>query len=104
MKILTSGLLFCGVVISSTLCSAAPKKKTFSYAPAQVFEAALSAAREHHVVSFVDEKHLMFTFETGKSLSSYGNKCDVAVEAVNSGKSAEMVMNTQTKSEKQLIS
>jgi hypothetical protein len=49
---------------------AKPKKKVYDNAATDLFTAALRTARERHVVTYVDEKMLMFTFETGRALSS----------------------------------
>jgi hypothetical protein len=75
----------------------------FDYSPQRVYEAALYSALEHLTVLFIDEKHFMFTFETAKSASSLGFKCDVVIESRNEGKSAEMVMNLQHKDSRQLV-
>jgi hypothetical protein len=97
MKALVSSAILC-LVLSSTCAMASAKRKTFTHTPEQVFEAALQSATEHHVVSFVYEKHLMFTFETGHSMSSWaGFKCNVVIEPKDGGKSAEMVINPQMK-------
>jgi hypothetical protein len=95
-RLLVSVMLF--VVLGSTYTVASAKKKTFAYPPAEVFEAALQSATEHHVVSYVDQNHWMFTFESGHSMSSWaGFKCNVVIESKDDGKSAEMVLNPQMK-------
>jgi PEGA domain-containing protein len=94
--VVVSTILF--LVVFSMQAVASAKKKSFAYPPEQVFEAALKSATEHHVVSLVDDKHLMFTFETGHSMSSWaGFKCNVTIESREDGKSAEMVLNPQAK-------
>jgi hypothetical protein len=49
---------------------AKPKKKTYNNSSEQLFTAALRTARERHVVTYINEKMLMFTFETGRSFAS----------------------------------
>jgi hypothetical protein len=76
--------------------SAKPKKKTFDNASGIVFQAALRTARERHVVTFVDEKNLMLTFETGTSALSYGFVANASVEAETDDKST-LIINVQHK-------
>ena len=59
-------------ILFSIPAYAKPKKKTYNNSPEQVFTAALRTARERHVVTYVDEKQLMFAFETGRSMMSQG--------------------------------
>jgi hypothetical protein len=97
MRTLVISAVAC-VVLTSTCAMASAKKKAFAYSPEQVFEAALQSATEHHVVSYVDQAHRMFTFETGHSMSSWaGFKCNVVIEPKDDGKAAEMVLNPQMK-------
>jgi len=78
------------------LAQAEPKKKTYNNSADQVFQAALRTARERHVVTFVDEKNLMFTFETGRSMTSEGFVCNASVEPQGEDK-ATLIVNVQTK-------
>jgi hypothetical protein len=75
---------------------AEPKKKTYNNSPDEVFKAALRTARERHVVTYVDEKTLMFTFETGRSFTSGGFVANASVEPEGEDK-ATLVINVQTK-------
>jgi hypothetical protein len=75
---------------------AKPKKKTYNNSADQVFKAALRTARERHVVTYVDEKTLMFTFETGRSVMSYGFVANASVEAEGEEK-ATLIINVQNK-------
>jgi hypothetical protein len=59
---------------------AKPKKKVFNNPAPEVFAAALKTARERHVVTYVDEKNLMLTFESGVSFWAEGFKASAAVE------------------------
>ena len=76
---------------------AKPKRKEFNNSPKEVFDAALRTAREKHVVTYVDEPHLMFTFETGVSMLAQGFNANASVEPANDGKSA-LIINVQHKS------
>lgn len=75
---------------------AKPKRKDFNNSPKQVFDAALRTARERQVVTYVDEPHLMFTFETGVSMMSYGFVANASVEPASGGKST-LIINVQHK-------
>lgn len=75
---------------------AKPKRKEYDNSAAQVFDAAIRTARERHVVTYVDEKRLMFTFETGRSPLSSGFVANASVEAETEGKCA-LVINVQHK-------
>lgn len=75
---------------------AKPKRKEFNNTPKEVFDAALRTAREKHVVTYVDEPHLMFTFETGVSALSYGFVANASVEPASEAKSA-LLINVQHK-------
>jgi len=91
--------LFAVAAFGLLLCLAAqaePKKKTYNNSADDVFKAALRTARERHVVTFVDEKTLMFTFETGRSLTSQGFVANASVEAQGDNK-ATLIINVQTK-------
>jgi len=84
-----------GLIIPSCLFGK-PKRKSYNNSAEQVFDAALRTARERHVVTYVDEKHLMFTFETGKSALSYGFVANASVEPESESKSA-LLVNVQHK-------
>jgi archaellum component FlaG (FlaF/FlaG flagellin family) len=75
---------------------AKPKKKTYDNAATDLFTAALRTARERHVVTYVDEKMLMFTFETGHSFFTKGFISNASIEP-QSDQSATLVINVQTK-------
>lgn len=95
MKKLTLMALLVGLVFSIP-AYAKPKKKTYNNSPEQVFTAALRTARERHVVTYVDEKQLMFAFSTGQSMMSHGFVANAAVEPERDGK-ATLVINVQNK-------
>lgn len=78
--------------------NAKPKVKVFKNGPQVVFQAALRTARERHVVTYVDEKNLMFTFETGTSMLSYGFIANASVEQQPDGTS-KLVINVQHKND-----
>ena len=94
MKKVTLALLI-GLLLS-TAAYAKPKKKTYNNSPEQVFTAALRTARERHVVTYVDEKQLMFAFETGRSMMSQGFVANASVEPERDG-NATLVVNVQNK-------
>jgi hypothetical protein len=75
---------------------AKPKKKTYNNSSEQLFTAALRTARERHVVTYVNEKMLMFTFETGRSVTSEGFVANASVEPESEGK-ATLIINVQNK-------
>jgi hypothetical protein len=75
---------------------AKPKKKTYNNSSEQLFTAALRTARERHVVTYVNEKELMFTFETGRSFTSEGFVANASIEPEGEGK-ATLVINVQNK-------
>jgi len=75
---------------------AKPKKKIYDNAATDLFTAALRTARERHVVTYVDEKMLMFTFETGRSFFSKGFIANASIEPQNEN-SATLVINVQSK-------
>jgi len=95
-------VLFVWVFMPSVAC-AKPKKKTYNNSPQQVFDAALRTARERHVVTFVDEKNLMLTFETGVSAFSYGFVANASVEPEGDSK-ATLVINVQHKNNGKSVS
>src|ERR1051325_11327342 len=75
---------------------AKPKKKTFNNASADLFTAALRTARERHVVTYVNEKMLMFTFQTGHSVFSKGLVANASIEPQDDHR-ATLVINVQTR-------
>lgn len=75
---------------------AKPKKKTYNNSTDELFTAALRTARERHVVTYVNEKMLMFTFETGKSFTSEGFVANASVEPEGENK-ATLIVNVQNK-------
>jgi hypothetical protein len=86
-------LLIC---LSPIAAYAKPKEKTYNNTPQEVFQAALRTARERHVITYVDEKNLMFTFETGTSALSYGFISNASVEQQPDNKS-RLLINVQHK-------
>jgi len=75
---------------------AKPKKKMYDNAAADLFTAALRTARERHVVSYVDEKMLMFTFQTGHSFFTKGFIANASIEPQDENR-ATLIINVQTK-------
>ena len=63
-----------------------------------MFQAALRTARERHVVTYVDEKNLMLTFQTGTSMLSYGFVANASVEQQPDGTS-KLAINVQHKND-----
>jgi hypothetical protein len=90
-------VLIVAVALLLPVCAhAEPKKKLYNNSADQVFKAALRTARERHVVTYVDEKTLMFTFETGRSITSEGFVANASVEPEGDDK-ATLIINVQTK-------
>jgi hypothetical protein len=75
---------------------AKPKEKIYKNTPTEVFQAALRTAREKHVVTFVDQKNLMMTFETGVSMMSYGFVANASVEQLPD-ETSKLIINVQHK-------
>jgi hypothetical protein len=75
---------------------AKPKKKMFDNGATDLFTAALRTARERHVVTYVDEKMLMFTFQTGHSFFTKGFVANASIEPQDEIR-AILVINVQTK-------
>ena len=75
---------------------AKPKKKLYSNDAADVFAAALRTARERHVVTYVNEQMLMFTFQTGRSVLSRGFVANASIEPQDDHR-ATLVINVQTR-------
>jgi len=85
------------VALLLPICAQAePKKKVYNNSADQVFKAALRTARERHVITYVDEKTLMFTFQTGRSFTSQGFVANASVEPEGDNK-ATLIINVQTK-------
>jgi len=95
MKAKSVVTLVCVLLIALS-AYAKPKKKTFNNTPDQVFQAALRTARERHVVTYVDTKTLMMTFETGRSFTSEGFVANASVEPEAENK-ATLIINVQNK-------
>ncbi len=83
------------IVVFPAILLAKPKTKVYNNTPNQVFDAALRTARERHVVTFTDEKNLMFTFQTGNSAFSYGFIANASVEP--DGDKTKLIINVQHK-------
>lgn len=77
---------------------AKPKTKVYNNTPDEVFQAALKTARERHVVTFTDEKNLMFTFQTGTSAFSYGFVANASVDPEGANQ-AKLTINVQHKND-----
>src|SRR5947209_911702 len=75
---------------------AKPKKKMYSNGATDLFTAALRTARERHVVTYVDEKMLMFTFQTGHSFFTKGFVANASIEPQDENR-ATLIINVQTK-------
>lgn len=75
---------------------AKPKTKSYNNTAQEVFDAALKTARERHVVTYVDEKNLMFTFATGQSVLSHGFIATASVQPESETKAA-LIINVQNK-------
>jgi hypothetical protein len=90
---------FLVIALLLTLCLPAfakPKKKMYNNSSTELFAAALRTARERHVVTYVDEKMLMFTFETGHSVFSKGFVANASIEPQADDR-AILVINVQSK-------
>jgi len=75
---------------------AKPKKKMYANGATDLFTAALRTARERHVVTYVDEKMLMFTFQTGHSFFTKGFIANASIEPQDENR-ATLIINVQTK-------
>jgi hypothetical protein len=87
------------VLLLFTVCLpvvAKPKKKLYGNDAVELFNAALRTARERHVVTYVDEKMLMFTFQTGRSVLSHGFVANASIEPQDDHR-ATLVINVQTR-------
>src|SRR5215831_3766330 len=84
------------LVVSCLPALAKPKKKTYDNASGDLVTAALRTARERHVMTYVDEKMLMFTFQTGKSFFTKGFVANASVEPQGENR-ATLIINVQTK-------
>ena len=61
-------MLAVGVILLWSTGSAGaskPKEQVFTGTREQVFEAALTAARQNYVIGYVDDKHFLINFEQG---------------------------------------
>src|SRR4051812_5352669 len=96
ITLLRTVVSFLLVLLASSALEAKPKEKLFNNSAQEVFQAALRTARERHVVTYVDEKNLMLTFETGTSALSYGFNANASVEQQSDGKS-KLIVNVQKK-------
>jgi len=92
----TGASLIVLLLLLSVNVYAKPKKKTYNNSAEDVFKAALRTARERHVVTYVDEKTLMITFETGRSFASEGFVANASVEPEGENK-ATLIVNVQNK-------
>jgi hypothetical protein len=87
------------VLLLAAVCLPAlakPKKKLYSNDATDVFAAALRTARERHVVTYVNEQMLMFTFQTGHSVFSKGFIANASIEPQDDHR-ATLVINVQTR-------
>jgi PEGA domain len=84
------------MLLMPTMLAAKPKKKVYGNSPQDVFRAALKTARDRHVVTFVDEQNLIFTFSTGASAFSGGFIANATVEPAKNGGST-LTINVQKK-------
>lgn len=75
---------------------AKPKKKMYGNGATDLFTAAVRTARERHVVTYVDEKMLMFTFQTGRSFFSRGFVANASIEPQDENR-AILIINVQTR-------
>jgi PEGA domain len=89
-------VVFALTLLMPSMLAAKPKKKTYGNAPQDVFNAALKTARDRHVVTFVDQQNLMFTFSTGASAFSGGFISNATVESTKTGGSI-LTINVQKK-------
>lgn len=88
-------IMFALILLMPSMATAKPKKKTYGNAPQDVFNAALRTARDRHVVTFVDQQNLMFTFSTGASAFSGGFISNATVEPAKGG--CTLTINVQKK-------
>src|SRR5438270_12968476 len=88
--------LFLIVIAVCLPALAKPKKKIYDKGATELFTPALRTARERHVVTYVDEKMLMFTFQTGRSFFTKGFVANASIEPQGEV-SATLVINVQSK-------
>src|SRR5689334_12646258 len=93
---LKRSLVVCLLFVICLPALAKPKKKLYANGATDLFNAALRTARERHVVTYVDEKMLMFTFQTGRSVFSKGFVANASIEPQDDHR-ATLVINVQTK-------
>jgi hypothetical protein len=89
-------LVVCLLFVVCLPALAKPKKKLYANGATDLFTAALRTARERHVVTYVDEKMLMFTFQTGHSFFSKGFVANASIEPQDDNR-ATLVINVQTR-------
>jgi len=91
---------FCVVFLMMAVCLPAlakPKKKLYDNSSTSLFNAALRTARERHVVTYVNEKMLMFTFETGQSFLSKGFVANASVEPASDARRGGLVSGSASR-------
>ncbi|HMC31918.1 MAG TPA: hypothetical protein VKL99_13875, partial [Candidatus Angelobacter sp.] len=88
--------LFLIVIAVCLPALAKPKKKIYDNGATELFTAALRTARERHVVTYVDEKMLMFTFQTGRSFFTKGFVANASIEPQGDTR-ATLIINVQSK-------
>jgi hypothetical protein len=93
---LKRSLVVCLLFVICLPVLAKPKKKLYANGATDLFTAALRTARERHVVTYVDEKMLMFTFQTGHSFFSKGFVANASIEPQDDNR-ATLVINVQTR-------
>lgn len=93
---LKRSLLLLVVIAVCLPALAKPKKKIYDNGATDLFTAALRTARERHVVTYVDEKMLMFTFQTGRSFFTRGFVANASIEPQSDSR-ATLVINVQTR-------
>ena len=93
---LKRSLVVCLLFVICLPALAKPKKKLYANGATDLFTAALRTARERHVVTYVDEKMLMFTFQTGRSVFSKGFVANASIEPQDDNR-ATLVINVQTR-------
>jgi len=93
---LKRSLVVCLLFVICLPALAKPKKKLYANGATDLFTAALRTARERHVVTYVDEKMLMFTFQTGHSFFSKGFVANASIEPQDDNR-ATLVINVQTR-------
>jgi hypothetical protein len=93
---LKRSLIVCLLLAVCLPALAKPKKKMYANGATDLFTAALRTARERHVVTYVDEKMLMFTFQTGHSFFTKGFVANASIEPQDDSR-AILIINVQSK-------